>query len=166
MNIKVLIADSAEAKSISAGAFVVEQANERPIQCQKSFGLVSGKRVMALVPAFVPNSKSQSPAILHAGLASCYEHCIMSAVLAGASTIVVKPLGVGKRINEVFENGQLIDHDIWGDLFWTQAKTSMAAKSAVQNAVSRADFPEDVNVIFIVPKEAFDDWDSAMQFSC
>jgi len=164
MNIKVLVENSVEAKSVSVDAFVVEQSNSGPIQNQKSFGAVVGRQVGAFVPVCSPSVDSQVPETLFRRLACCYENCIVAAVMAGAKNIVVKPLGVGRRINEVFKQGQLVDYDVWGNLFWTQAKTSMAAKLAVQAASSRSDCSGDVNVIFVVPKDSLDDWDSAMRF--
>lgn len=164
MNVKVLVSGSDGTKAVPADVFTVEQANSSPLSNQKSFGAVVGRRVGAFVPACIPSSESQSPANQYTRLASCYENCIMAAAAAGGRTVVVKPLGVGQRRNEVFENGQLLSYDIWGDLYWTQAKSSMAAKLAVQAASARADCPDDLVIIFVVPKEALDDWDSAMRF--
>ena len=143
--------------------FLVEQVNARPLAKQSSFGRVVGNKVQAFVPACVPTVTSQVPEKEFASLASCYENTILAAAKAGARTIAVRQLGVGRKVNVVLnEGGQMVNHDLWGDMFWTVAKSSLAARFAVQAASPKV--ADGIEVVFVVPPEAHAEWDATMAF--
>lgn len=165
MNVKVVVEESPEHKAeTSCGPiFFVEQVNTKALIDQKSYFKLSGNVVKALVPACIPSVTSQTPDELFRMLSLCYESCISEAASNGAKWITVKPLGVGVKMTRVSELGEVVSAGVWGNLFWTHTRSSMAAKGAVER-VFRA-VPDEVTVVFVVPQEAFDDWDSAMTFS-
>lgn len=165
----------------AAPLFLVDQANDKPFAKQSSFGRVVGNKVMAFVPACDPTATSQNPEKAFNALASCYENTIMAAISAGAKTVAVRQLGVGRKVNVTYgtgdkasveilgekfdlvsEKGKVVDCEVWGDLFWTPSKTSMAAKLAIQAAGQKV--PQDIEVVFVVPPDAYDEWDLAMAF--
>ena len=161
VDVKVVIEGSAgdKAATTAEGVFFVGQANAKAIVDQKSFCALSGNRVKALVPAVEPTCKSQCPKEDFDKLVQCYKSCISRAASAGAKTVIITPLGVGVPLTGVLDNGDVIRNGTWGNLFWTQSKTSMAARQAVTES------PFDgITVVFVVPADAFDDWDHAMDF--
>jgi hypothetical protein len=165
MNIKVLVEDTEDAKSVekSPNVFFVEQANARAIVNIRFYGKVFGNRVKAFVPACSPTVSSQVPEADFKKLEECYYACVMEAAEQyGSKTVIVYPFGCGKKTNIILEKGKLVHYDVWGDLFWSHSKSSMAAKNAIERATQNLD--DDVTAIFIVPKENFDDWDCAMRF--
>jgi hypothetical protein len=142
--------------------FVVEQANDKPYAKQSSFGRVVGNKVLAFVPACVSTVTSQTPEKDFIALATCYENTILAAFGAGAKTIVVNQLGVGKKVNITYSGGKENGYDIWGNLFWTVSKTSYAARLAVMAADLKV--TPDISVVFSVPAEAYNEWDSVLTF--
>ncbi len=161
MDVKVIMEGSADDKQVIStnGVFFIEQVNARAIVDQKSFCVASGNRIKALVPALEPTCQSQSPINDFNRLVSCYKACLSTAVSSGAKTVRVSPLGVGVKLSTILDNGDVIQNGVWGNLFWTQAKTSLAARQAVVESQH-----DGVTVIFVVPEESFDDWDHAMDF--
>jgi len=164
MNVRVLVEGSQEEKDAlkSPSLFVVEQANAKAVVDQKSYCHVKGNSVKAIVPACAPSVTSQVPAADFSRLSACYAACLSAAAAAGATTILVRPLGVGVPMTRMSETGRTLPDGLWGNLFWSQAKTSAAARLGVDEACKAV--PGDVEAVFVVPQSAFDDWDSAMQF--
>lgn len=148
---------------INDSSYLVEQANSKAIFNQQSYCKLVGKIVKALVPACSPSVDRQYSDLSFAMLVACYESCINVAASAGAETIFIQPLGVGIKMNQTSTNGKTRFSGIWGDLFWTQAKSSLAAKLAVDRVINI--IPDDVQVIFIIQNENIDDWSWAIDFS-
>lgn len=152
--------------------FMVEQANAKTLAppppdkdgkvARRSFGRVVGGKVMAFVPANEPDVVRQVSEKSFGDLAACYENTILAAVRAGAESVAVRQLGVGRKINPVFEEGKMIGYDIWGDLFWSVSRSAAAASLAVRAAEPKV--PSDIEVIFVVPDDAYAEWDSTMSF--
>jgi hypothetical protein len=165
MNVRLIVEGSQEEKDVlkSKGVFIVEQANARAVIDQKSFCRVRGNLVQAIVPACTPTVTSQFPAEDLDKLAMCYQVCLAAAASAGSSVIVIRPLGVGIKMTTMSSvTGIERQNGLWGNLFWSQAKTAVAARRAVDEACKS--LPGDVEAVFVVPKESFQDWDSEMQF--
>ncbi len=146
-----------------SSTFFVEQANSRAMVDQQTYCRLSGKIVKALVPANVSTVGSQTDEKAFTMLIACYEACINQAVSSGAKYICIRPLGTGVQLTKIDQNGDVLLNGLWGDLFWSHSKSSMAAKKAVENTVSV--IPDDVSLTFIVPKEKFDDWAWAYDFN-
>ena len=164
MNVRVAIDGSKEEADVlaSPSAFFVDQANAKAIVEQKSYCHVKGRSVKAIVPACSPTVASQTPAADFERLRACYLACLLAAAGAGAKSIVVMPLGVGVRMTRTSTRGRTLPDGLWGNLFWSHAKSALAAKAAVEEACQSV--PGDIDVVFVVPSEALDDWDGAMQF--
>ena len=161
MDVKVIVEGSEEHVSLSKSesTFFVEQANSKALVDQKSFCLLTGNSVKALVPASDATCTSQTPKTSFDQLVCCYATCIGTTAAAGAKTVAVKPLGVGIPTFQKMEDGTMIQTGLRGNLFWTHPKTSLAAKLATESSSSL-----NLMVVFVVPGNAFDDWDHAMDF--
>jgi hypothetical protein len=171
----VRITKEADEKTVLASAieplFTVEQANTKAIapsppdkdgKMRRSFGRVAGDKVMAFVPVCEPDVARQVSERSFRDLAVCYENTILAAVRAGAKSVAVRQLGVWRKVNPIFEEGKMIGYDIWGDLFWTVSRSAAAASLAVRAANSK--IPSDTEVFFVVPDDAYAEWDSTMSF--
>jgi hypothetical protein len=156
MNVKLLVELSEELK-IASSTFYVEQANVKAIYNQQSYCRLYGNIVKALVPANIQSVTSQESENSFLMLAACYESCINVAASAGATQILIKPLGVGIPITKISENGEVANVGLWGNLFWTHSKSSLAARKAVENV--RFIIPDDVTTVFVIPKEHVEEWD-------
>lgn len=163
-NVRVVVEGTQDEKDVLKlpSALFVEQANAKAIVDQKSYCHLKGNSVKAIVPACSPTATSQVPSEDFSRLSACYSACLKVAAEAGATTIVIKPLGVGIHLTRMSETGRILPNGLWGNLFWSHTKTSAAARIAVGEVC--ATIPGDVTAVFIVPQEAFDDWDNAMQF--
>lgn len=166
MHVMVTLNDSKDATDLLGrpSTFVIEQSNAGPVVEHSTYFHVRGKIVGAVVPACISSIVSQVPEQSFQNLIECYEKCIEAAVVLGASTVIVRPLGTGiKKTTSIPAQNKVIADGLWGNLFWSHAKSSLAARAAFYKACSY--LPGDVTVVFVVPKENFDDWDSAMQFA-
>jgi hypothetical protein len=157
-----VITENSTQKFDANSTFFVEQANSRAMADQQTYCKLSGKIVKALVPANVSTVGSQTDEKAFTMLIACYEACINQAVSAGAKQICIRPLGTGVQLTKIDQNGEVVLNGLWGDLFWTHAKSSTAAKKAVENTFQT--IPDAVSLTFIVPKENFDDWAWAYDF--
>jgi hypothetical protein len=163
VNIEIVKSENYYHQQHPEDAYVVLQANERPLANQQSFCKIVDKKVMALVPACFASVQRQVPPILLKALSACYKACIWEAFQAGAKKVMVPPLGVMREEQVGLDVEGKPQVEIKGDLFWSQAKSSLAAKEAVIELCSL--IPDEFfTVIFVVTKDAFDDWDSIMIF--
>jgi hypothetical protein len=95
--------------------FIVEQVNDKPLAKQSSFGRIIGNKVAAFVPACSPTAASLVPEKDFKALACCYENTIMAAIAAGARTVAVRQLGVGRKVNATIGTGDSADIDVIGE---------------------------------------------------
>jgi hypothetical protein len=163
VKISIVIEGSASHKEIDKDSvYSVEQANGKALVNQQSYCRLSGQVVKALVPANVSTVNSQSSETSFLMLVSCYESCINVAASNGAVQIVVPPLGVGINLIKTSSLGNVKSDGRWGDLFWTNSKSSLAAKLATEKVCQY--IPDDVLLTFVVQNEYYDEWDWAIAF--
>lgn len=158
-----VITENSSQKFDANSTFFVEQANSRAMVNQQTYCKLYGKIVKAFVPANISTVGSQTDEKAFTMLIACYESCINKAASADAKQICIRPLGTGIQLTKIVQNYEVALNGLWGDLFWTHAKSSMAAKKAVENTFSI--IPDSVSLTFIVPKENFDDWAWAYNFN-
>ena len=143
--------------------YFVEQANNKAIFNQQSYCKLSDRVVKALVPACSSTVSSQESEISFKMLIACYESCINMAASDGANNILIQPLGTGIKKDQTSTIGTVRSDGLWGDLFWTSSKSSLAARQAVSKVVNI--IPNDVCVFFIIQEDNIDDWSWALNFN-
>lgn len=163
MKVELVLKDSNNYKEIDqTSVYTVEQANEHALVNQQSYCKLFGQVVKALVPANISTVSSQSSETSFLMLIACYESCINIAASDGAECILVPPLGIGIKLIKTSSLGNIKSDGNWGDLFWTNARSSLAAKMATEKV--KQYIPDDVKVIFVVQNENYDEWDWAIDF--